>query len=161
MFDGRAAHYAGIAFSGSARDVYWSSIVRGVRREITSQLEWVDQQVRSYNRETALTAVDECAGALASFARSIRREAVKKDRILRGDGTNFPPENDAGWWEGTDAADIQAQANALKAALPFAALQTGFRARSLAFWNANQGWLQVFGIIAAVVIGIAAIITAR
>jgi hypothetical protein len=76
-FDGRGIHYGGIAFSGTARLVYWDAIVRGVRKEITEQFAWVDQEVRNYNRETALKAIDECAGQLASFVRAIRREAVR------------------------------------------------------------------------------------
>lgn len=89
-FDGRGIHLGGIKFSGSAHDVYWDAIVRGVRKE-------VDEQVRQYNYETAIKSIDECAGQLISFTRSIRRESVAKDRILRGNGIEFPPEDDAGW----------------------------------------------------------------
>lgn len=147
-FDGRHIHYGGVKFSDTARDIYWQTVVRGVRQEITSQFAWVDQEVRNYNDETALRAIDECAGQLASFVRAIRREAVKKDRILRGDGINFPTENDAGRWEGTSDREIQAQAEALKAALPTSASPSTpvvtsrtRRQRALALWNDNQWWL--------------------
>ena len=90
-FDGRGIHFGGIAFSGSARDVYWDAIARGVRKEVTEQFAWVDHEVRGYNQETALKAIDECAGQLVSFVRVIRRIAVDKDRILRGDGRKFTP----------------------------------------------------------------------
>lgn len=40
MFDGRYAHYAGIKFSGSACDVYWDAIARGIRKEIVEQVAW-------------------------------------------------------------------------------------------------------------------------
>ncbi|MBV9840760.1 MAG: hypothetical protein JOY99_04350 [Sphingomonadaceae bacterium] len=159
-FDGRSAHYGGIAFSGTARQVYWDAVVRGLRKEITDQLAWVDAEVRNYNPATAVRAIDECAGQIISFVRLIRRDAVEKDRILRSNGTEFPPENDAGRWEDTDGSDIQARANALKAALPFAVRPSGFRERSLAFWNANQGWLQILAI-ASAIIGIVAIVAAK
>lgn len=117
QFDGRHAHYAGIAFSGSAHDVYWDAIVRGVRKEIVEQLAWVEDAVRAYTPDMAERAIDECAGQLIGFARSVRRTAVEKDRILRGNGTDFPAECDFGHWNGTDASAILAQADALKQAL--------------------------------------------
>ncbi len=156
-FDGRSAHYSGVGFGGSPRQIYWDAVVRGVRKEINDQFAWVGAEVRNYTHETTFRAIDESAGQLASFARAIRRAAVEKDRILRGNGTTFPAENDAGHWEGTSPEEIQAQANALKASLPFGAGK-GFRGWTLAFWNANQGWLQILGIVAAIVIGIAGIV---
>lgn len=116
-FDGDHARFAGVAFWGTPRDLYWDLVVRGVRNEIIDQLEWVEKEAKNYPRDVALRAIDECAGQLASFVRSIRRAAIKKDRILRGDGINFPTENDAGRWHGTQDSDIQRQADALKAAL--------------------------------------------
>lgn len=149
-FDGRGIHFGGIAFSGSARDVYWDAIARGVRKEVTEQFAWVDQEVRGYNHETALKAIDECAGQLVSFVRVIRRIAVDKDRILRGDGRKFPSSDDAGWWEGTTDNDIVSQAEALKSALPLPTIQTNqetallektLRQRATVVWNENQWWV--------------------
>src|SRR4249919_3515071 len=74
LFDGRKSHMGGIAFWGSAQDVYWDSITRGVRKEILEQFGWVDEQVRRYNRTTALASIDQAAGLLVSFARSLRRD---------------------------------------------------------------------------------------
>lgn len=149
-FDGRGIHYGGIKFSGTARDVYWDAVVRGVRKEITEQFAWVDQEVRQYNRETALQAIDECAGQLVSFVSSIRRAAIKKDSTLRGDGTRFPAEDDAGNWAGTSNADIASQAEALKRALPLPtdparltslAIAPTRRQRAASIWHENQWWL--------------------
>lgn len=117
LFNGRHAHYAGISFSGSAHDIYWDAIVRGVRTETVNQLAWVEEAVRPYDREVAQQAIDECAGQIVSFARQVRHTAVEKDRILRGDGVTFPAACDFGHWEGTNAEDIFAQAEALKRAL--------------------------------------------
>jgi hypothetical protein len=152
-FDGRHASYGGIAYSGTAVDIYWQTVVRGVRKEIVDQLAWVDAEVRAYNQQTAFRAIDECAGLLVSFARSIQRTAVEKDRILRGDGINFPPECDFGHWEGTTDTDVMRQAEALKAALPFASAKS-IVGKTQEFWNAHQGWLQLLGI----VVGILALI---
>lgn len=141
-FDGRFAQYSGVGFSGSPRQVFWAAITRGARKEIVEQFKWVDDDVRKYNRATALCAIDECADHLVWFIGKIRREAIEKDRILRGDGINFPAEHDAGRWEGALASDIKAQAEGLKAALPHEILVTvpTIRQRLNAIWNENQ-WL--------------------
>lgn len=144
-FDGSHFHYGGIAFSGTARDLYWQTVVGGVRQEIIDQFAWADHEVRNYNSETALRAIDECAGQLASFVRIIRREAVKKDRILRGDGVSFPSETDLGHWKGTSDGEIHAQAEAIKAALPIPTVNSGYTGESISrvasWWDRNQGWL--------------------
>lgn len=117
QFNGRYSRYARIGFSGSRRDIYWQSIALGLRKEIVDQFVWVEDAVKGYDRSVATQAIDQCAGLLTSFARIIRREAVVKDRILRGDGTNFPPEQDLGRWDGASDQEIRDQAEALKAAL--------------------------------------------
>lgn len=153
--DGRGIHLGGLAYCGSARTTYWDTLVLGVRQEIDTQFAWLDGEVRKYNGPTAERAIDECAGQLISFVRSIRRSAVKKDRILRGDGINFPPEDDAGLWDGTSEREIIAQADALKSALPkdkapphdpLFQQQTTFSERALVHWNRSQWWLGPLGI---------------
>ena len=153
-FDGRGIHYSGFKFSGTTRDVYWDAIVRGVKKEIIEQFAWIDQEVRAYNHETALQAIDECAGQLVSFVSAIRREAVAKDRILRGDGTTFPPENDAGRWDGIDQSDIAKQAEALKSALPLAIITVVAQQASAPrweWWDRNKVWLEPAGWVVGVV----------
>lgn len=153
-FDGREIRYGGIAFSGTARDIYWDTIVRGVRKEINDQLIWIDTEVRRYKHDVAIAAIDECAGLLASFVRSIRRQAVAKDRILRGNGISFPAENDAGLWDGTSDREILALANALKEALPNEAvvppvavpnLPVSFSERTLLLWDEQRWWTEPTG----------------
>ncbi len=117
LFDGRHAYYAGICYSGSPQTVYWDAVARGVRKEIIEQFAWIEEAIRPYAREVALQALDECSGQLISFAHRIRRTAVEKDRILRGDGVRFPEPYDAGLWDGAEAQDINAQAQGLKRAL--------------------------------------------
>lgn len=117
LFDGRRSHYAGIAFSGSARDIYWQSIAQGLRKEIIDQLAWLETSVRTYEPALADVVIDQSVGLIIAFAHGIRREAISKDWVLRGNGINFPTEQDMGEWNGTSDKDIVAQAEALKAAL--------------------------------------------
>ena len=149
-FDGRGIHLGGIQFSGSARDVYWDAIVRGVRKQIDEQFAWIDEQVRQYNHETAIKAIDECTGQLILFVRLMRREAIAKDRVLRGNGIEFPPEDDAGRWDAVSENQILSRAKALETALPiaFMAMKPGEASASLGkrelaakHWQENQWWL--------------------
>jgi hypothetical protein len=116
-FDGRMARYAGLKFAGSPRAVFWDAIARGVRKEVIEQFAWIEERVRLYARAPAEEAIDECAGLLTAFAQSVRRAAVQKDRILRGNGITFPSERDAGIWVDVSPGDIARQAAALKVAL--------------------------------------------
>ncbi|MBY0306905.1 MAG: hypothetical protein K2W86_17385 [Sphingomonas sp.] len=149
-FDGSEIHLGGIKFSGSARDLFWDAIVRGVRKEVDEQFAWIDDQVRHYNYEAANKAIDECGLQLITFVRSIRRLAVVKDRILRGNGTEFPPEDDAGNWDFISDTQILSQAQALRVALPVTlmAVKSGAANASLGkreiaarLWHENQWWL--------------------
>lgn len=117
QFDGRVARYGGIKFLGSPRDVYWHLIVKGVRKEIVDQFGWVEEEVKRYDRSVSIQAIDECATLLIGFAQSLRRDAIDKDRILRGNGFEFPSKQDLGRWDGTEQPDILGQAEALKTAL--------------------------------------------
>ena len=117
LFNGRFATYAGLAYWGSPRDIFWDAIARGLRKEVVDQFAWVEEAASGYDKNVAIRAIDECAGLLTGFAQIIRREAVEKDRILRGDGFTFPAAEDRGRWIGADGQDIRDQAEALKAAL--------------------------------------------
>lgn len=106
-------------------------------------------------RVTALPAIDECAGQLSSFTGLVGRKAVEKGRILRGAGRDFPPEDNAGYWDGTSEREIVAQAEALKAALPPETARENEAAppppaalpgRALAYWNRSQWWLGPIGL---------------
>lgn len=116
-FDGRQATYSGIGFEGSPRDVYWSTITRGARLEVENLFTWVEENVRSYPQVTAEAAIDECAPMIASFIVALRRHVVDKDRILRGNGIEFPPHQDAGDWRGLSHEEIVHRATDLKRAL--------------------------------------------
>lgn len=117
LFDGRQASYSGIRFWGSPRDIYWDAISRGLRKEVVDQFSWIEEAAKGYERSVAIQAIKECAGLLASFTDVLRKAAIAKDRVLRGDGVTFPAEEDRGHWAGTTKAGIQEQADALIAAL--------------------------------------------
>jgi len=153
-FVGSSICYGGIIYGGSARDVYWQTIVCGVKKEIEDQFIWVGQQLRFYNARSALQAIDESAELLISFVRTIKILAIENDRILRGDGVNFPRENDAGVWSGTTKEEITERGMALKRALPASftnsRLSNGKSKRmSLVYarkkWDQHQGWLGPLG----------------
>lgn len=116
-FDGRMARYAGIKYDGSAYQIFWQTITRGVRKEIVEQFAWIEERVRFYARVPAEAAIDECAALLTAFVNSMRRAATDKDRILRGNGVKFPPAHDAGNWSEVSPEAIALQATELKAAL--------------------------------------------
>ena len=116
-FDGRSARYAGLRFDGSPLEVYWYAIARGARKEVIDQLDWVERRVARYERSVALAAIDETAELLTAFVSSLRDAAVEKDRVLRGNGIEFPPHRDAGTWPGTSATEISLLAADLKRAL--------------------------------------------
>jgi len=116
-FDGRTARYSGARFEGSPHEVYWVTIVRGVRKEITAQLAWLEERVRLYKKESAKAALGECTIQLASFVQAVRNIAIEKDAILRGNGLEFPPKRDFGDWWGLSAPEIEAQTAAILEAL--------------------------------------------
>jgi hypothetical protein len=117
LFDGRMASYGGIRFDGSARDVFWDAITRGLRKEVANQFAWIDERVRAYPQVSAEAAIDECAPLIAGFVQVLRQAAVGKDRVLRGNGIDFPPLQDLGRWEDLNPGDITRQAQDLKTAL--------------------------------------------
>jgi hypothetical protein len=155
LFDGRFAHMGGVEFSGSARDTFWDAITRGARKEILEQLAWVDEQARRYNQETAISSIDQAAGLLISFAHGVRRDAIEKDRLLRGNGITLPTEDDGGYWYGTSAQEITSYAESLKSALPFSTPEVlevshspnRLPSRLNRLWHDNQWWLGPVGLV--------------
>jgi hypothetical protein len=143
-FDGRRAIYSGIRFSGSPRDIYWQAIASGLRREIVDQFGWVEDAVNGSDQGITRQAIDQCSRLLVGFAGSIRRKAIEKDRILRGDGMNFPVEQDLGRWDGSRDQDVADQADALKAALFPASASPRFELRSAGSNPTGQGGSRPF-----------------
>jgi hypothetical protein len=116
MFDGNMATMGGIAFSGTARDVFWDAVVRGAKREVEERVRWIDAEVRRYEAAQIDVAIDECIGQLISFVERVQRKAVEKFRILCGDGVNFPSPVDHGVWPTRE--EVFERGAALKRAVP-------------------------------------------
>jgi hypothetical protein len=112
-FDGRSICYSGIRYDGTAQKVYWDTIQRYLKKEIVSRFLELEIEVKSnpeYPPETIERTLNEAQQLLSSFSQRIRNQAIEKDRILSGDGINFPPARDRGHWEGCRAEHIEAQA---------------------------------------------------
>src|ERR1700685_1093655 len=100
-FLGRPICYGGIRFSGSARSVYWATIQRYLRNKVGSIFDGLEDELKTYSLEIMGEALIEARSIVGQFAAKIRRAAIEKDRILRGNGIEFPSEQDPArsiWW---------------------------------------------------------------
>lgn len=113
-FDGRYIRLGGIKFSDSARHVYWGAIQRYARQKIAEIFDKIEIEIQKYPEEIRMQALQESCILVWGFVAKIRRQAVDKDRILRGDGVKFPEKQDLGTWSGSLARDIEARADALR-----------------------------------------------
>jgi hypothetical protein len=113
-FNGKPICYGGIKFSGSAHSVYWDTIQRYLRKKIGSIFDGLEEELKKYSLEVRDKALTEARSIVGQFAAKIRRAAIEKDRILRGDGIKFPPEHDMGHWQGCGIGDIEARVEGLR-----------------------------------------------
>lgn len=113
-FDGRMIKYGGIKFSGTARDVYWSTIQRYARQKVGQLFDEIEIDLQKYPLEIRSKALNESQSLIRLFVAKIRKAAVEKDRILRGNGFEFPPQQDLGNWAGAQASDIESRTATLR-----------------------------------------------
>lgn len=113
-FDGRTIKFGGIKFDGTARDVYWATIQLYARKKVGELFDQLEVDLQKYPIALRKTALNEAGALIRQFVAKIRRQAVKKDRILRGDGINFPKEVDLGNWGGALPSDIEARVGMLR-----------------------------------------------
>lgn len=113
MFDGRTAKCGGVAFWGTTQLIYWETIQRYLRKKIGSIFDDLEQELLHYPIVIRERTLKEVRGIIGQFATKIRRAAIEKDRILRGNGFDFPPERDQRKWEGCRSADIEARVTGL------------------------------------------------
>jgi hypothetical protein len=90
-FDGRNIHYGGIAFDGSARHVYWNTLGRYLKIKNGEIFDKLENELRTYPPSQIESTILETKAIVRSFVQNIAHSAADKDRILRGDGINFPP----------------------------------------------------------------------
>lgn len=112
-FRGKPIRYGGIAYSGSAVDVYWDTISRYCKIKVSEFFDHVEEELTKHPKYVREIAISEAEGLIRMFASSIQRRAVEKDRILRGDGLNFPKPHDLGRWEGSCPSAIHSRAQGL------------------------------------------------
>jgi len=113
-FRGKPICYGGIKFSGSAHLVYWDTIQHYVRKKLISVFNDLEAELKGYPLEIRDKALTEAQGIIAAFAAKIRRAAVEKDRILRGNGIQFPPQHDIGQWLECHPEDIATRIEGLR-----------------------------------------------
>ena len=90
-FDGRKIRYGGIKFDGTARLVYWDTISRYLKIKNGEIFDQLEAELKSYPTTQIEAAISDTKAIVYSFTRNISESALEKDRILRGDGINFPP----------------------------------------------------------------------
>jgi hypothetical protein len=113
-FNGKPICYGGIKFSGSAHSVYWDTIQRYLRKKIGLIFDGLEEELKKYSLEVRQRALTGAQSIVGQFVARIRRTAIEKDRILRGNGIEFPPEHDMGQWRGCQTEDIEARVEGLR-----------------------------------------------
>lgn len=131
-FDGRKLTYGGIKFSGTTRAVYWRTLQRYTRRQVSDIYDELETVCKEYPTAQALAAIEDVKGLLTSFLRQIAHDAVEKDRILRGNGIEFPPPDSARGRELTHGDEIERRAKALTVLIKAKRPNENPRFRSLA-----------------------------
>ena len=113
-FDGRSINYGGIKYSGSAREVYWQTLNRYLGMKASEYFDRAEEEVRKYSYSMATKAVAEYEAELKSFASRIAEIATEKDKVLRGNGFEFPAQDSGRRSELIGRFNILPKVNALK-----------------------------------------------
>ena len=145
-FRGKPIVYGGIKFSGSAHIVYWETIQYYLRKKISTTFDELETEIKPYPVEIRREAMHESERLVQTFASRIRRMAIEKDRILRGDGMNFPAEHDFGKWSGAGPGDIKVRADSLLRIYGETVReQTSFWQKANAVWDEHRWWIGGLG----------------
>lgn len=112
-FNGTPIRYGGLSYSGTVVDVYWATISRYRKLKVQEYFNLVENELQRYPKYIRRQAINEATGIVKMFAASIQRRAIEKNRILLGDGINFPKAHDFGNWEGSNSMAIERRSAAL------------------------------------------------
>jgi hypothetical protein len=112
-FDGKMIHYGGIAYWGTAREIYWDTLKRYISVKINDIFVEVENALSHYPIEMSLQIVEDIVGLLKSFNIRIASLAVEKDKILRGNGTEFPSPDQGRGRDLLQTSNIDIRATAL------------------------------------------------
>jgi hypothetical protein len=113
-FDGRMLKYGGVDFSGTTREIYWDTLKRYISNKVDDIFAELEMKLSSYPVEIANQTIDDTLSLLVSFNRRIADIAVEKDKILRGNGFEFPPLEPGTASKVLQASNITLRASALK-----------------------------------------------
>ncbi len=113
-FNGRPICYGGIKFDSTARDVYWDTIQRYLRQKVGAVFDDLEKELKSYPIDVRDQALTEARSLLLHFCGRIRAITIEKDRILRGNGIDFPEASDVGHWSGAKNTEIDARISRLR-----------------------------------------------
>jgi len=143
-FDGRTIRYAGVKYFGSAEIVFWDAISRYLRQKIEEIFSQLEVEIRNYPISTRAKTFHQVEPIIAKFAGEIRRTAVAKDQVLRGNGFEKPSARDQGKWTNTNAGSIRSRIVSLKDIYcnhhqPTMERQMGFQATVLKIMIASPG----------------------
>ncbi|UCI05392.1 hypothetical protein [Mesorhizobium sp. B1-1-8] len=108
-FDGKRMTFGNVTFWGTIQQIYWETIQRYLRKKVGSIFDGLEQELDRYPVETRERALNEAREIVCQFVTKIRRAAIEKDRVLRGNGFEFPLERDQGRWEGSRNSDIESR----------------------------------------------------
>ncbi len=109
-FDGRTLRYSFVEFGGTTQLVYWETIERYMRQKLAAIFDGLEEELLRYPIGVRKVSIVQVVPVIRSFADAIRRETVEKDRILRGNGMEFPKPYDRGKWVGARAGEIERRA---------------------------------------------------
>lgn len=158
-FRGKPICYSGIKFDGTAHQVYWDTIQHYARQKASTTFDEIEREIKEYPVDIRKKAIAEVSMLISGFAARIRQQAIKKDRILRGNGVEFPEARDFGRWEGSTSKDIEQRANGLLAiyasAPPVESQSQALKLKSA--YDQHKWWFDLGKIVLAIALGIAAV----
>lgn len=114
-FRGSPICYDGLAYSGTPVMVFWDTISRYRKIKVSELFDLVELQLPKYSKHIREQSIVEASRLIKMFASSIQRQAIEKDRILRGDGISFPQAHDQGRWGESNYRTIDIRADGLVA----------------------------------------------
>jgi hypothetical protein len=113
-FDGRMIRYGGIRYYGSAHQVYWATLKRYLALRLGEYFDLAVDALERFPPNISTEIADEFDQLLKSFCSQIATIAAEKDRILRGNGTEFPEIDNGRREELVRSFNIQDKTNSLK-----------------------------------------------
>ena len=116
-FDGRNIKYGGIKFDGTARDAYWHTLKRYIRKKIDEVFLDLESVISGYPSIAARSSIDDVERELTAFVARIGQDALDTDRTLRGNGINFPPLDHGQLRRLSIANDVRERAESLRSHL--------------------------------------------